>query len=291
MGVPKVLLPAGEGHTLLSRVLATALASVDGQAVVILGRDADLCRAEVKRFLRDYSGDKTRVLTLENSHYRDGLSTSLRLGVQEVLKQPADMMVFLADQPAFDKTRARDLIRAFHQRRPETVAVVAAEGGQRRNPVIFSAALLPELLNVAGDKGARGVLKRYGGRVERLELGSGPWFVDTDEWATYAKLMRERGWLEEVSIPKLVGELSRELTKHVEAQVQRDPQPLLAPDVLLVGVESKEVMRTVRLERPNISSLTKLGIQSVIIGDSTSPEAYLNLLRRAALWTLRRSAV
>ncbi len=195
-------------------------------------------------------------------------------------------MVFLADQPAFDETRAQKLVQMFQARHKNTLAVVAAENGEQRNPVIFSPDLLNVLREVRGDKGARGILKRYAGRVERLELGSGPWFVDADDWATYAALMRERGWLEAVSIPEVTGETSHELVEYIGAALRCDPQPLLASDVLLVGLE--EPCELVRLERPAIQALKEQGVETVIMGNNASLEATLDLLRRAALWTLLR---
>ncbi len=290
MGVPKVLLPAGEGHALLSRVLHTALESVDGHVIVVLGRDAALCKTEIERFLQEYPQYQTRVSTTENLHYERGLSTSLRCGVQEVLKrEPASgLMILLADQPAFDVTRARNLVQTFRERSKNTVAVAAAEHGEQRNPVIFSPDLLSELLEVKGDKGARGVLKRYEGRVERLELGSGPWFVDTDNWTTYAKLVRECGWLEATIIPKFTGEATAELTEGIEAAWQREPQPLLASDVLLAELD--EPRELLRLEPPPVGVLTEQGIETVVVGGDASPAARLDLLRRAALWTLQRQA-
>ncbi len=291
MGVPKVLLPAGRGYTLLSRVLATALASVDGQVIVVLGRNAELCRAEIERYLGNYPQHQPRVVPTENPHYAEGLSTSLRCGVKEVLRlEPASgLMVLLADQLAFDEARARDLIRAFRERHPGTVAVAAAENGEQRNPVVLSADLLPELLKVEGDRGARGVLKRYAQSVQRLELGSGPWFTDTDDWATYVRLMRECGWLEEVSVPEFAGEVPAELIETIEAALKREPRPFLAPEVLLVGVEDGAVQGTMRLKQPALQTSAGQGVKTVIVGNGTSSRAYLDLLRRAALWTLGRS--
>ena len=289
MGVPKVLLPAGRGHTLLSRVLATALASVDGQVVTVLGRDAELCRTEVERYLEGAPQHRTRITLIENPHYVEGLSTSLRCGVKELRLEPASgLMILLADQPAFTEIQARDLAQTFRARRPDTVAVAAAENGERRNPVVFSADLLPELSSVTGDRGARGVLEEYGGRVQRLELGSGPWFVDADDWATYAGLMRGRGWLEEVSVPEFEGEASAELVESIVSTLEQEPKPLLTPDVLLVGVEHRSVQGVARLERSPLRTLSEQGVKTVVIGDGTSPRASLDLLRRAALWTLQR---
>ena len=287
MGVPKVLLPAGRGHTLLSRVLHTALKSVDGQVVVVLGREAVLCKAEIERSLEGYPQHQVRVTTVHNLHYAQGLSTSLRLGVQEVkkLESSAGVTVFLADQPAFSETQARELIQAFRERRSDTLAVAAAENGEQRNPVIFSAKLLPELLEVRGDKGAREVLKRYSEQLELLELGSGPWVVDTDDWSTYAGLMRRCEWLEEVGLPTFTGELAEELTEIIEAHLRYEPT-LLGPDVLLVGLEAKVAFNLpVRLEQP---ALQLEQIRTVILGDASTPQLYLQLLRHAALWTLQR---
>ena len=291
MGVPKVLLPAGEGHTLLSRVLETALTSVGGHVTVVLGRDAELCRAEVQRFLREYPQYRTSVTPLNNPHYKEGLSTSLRCGVREVLARgsASGLMVLLADQPAFSDSQARDLIRGFKERRADTVAVAAAENGEQRNPVIFSFDLLPELLEVKGDKGARGVLKRHAGRVEKLELGPGFWFTDTDDWATYAELMRIKGWLEEVDIPEFSGDVSDEMVRTIRGGLRHDPKPLLAFGVLLVSLQSGEIRQPVKLSPPAISNLTEPGIQTVIVGSGATPKDHLNLLRRAALWTLQRS--
>ena len=292
MGVPKVLLPAGEGHTLLSRVLETSLLSVDGPIIIVLGRDAELCRADIQRFLRERPQHQARAIPVENPHYAEGLSTSLRCGVQEVMRlesSPSGLMVFLADQPALSNQQARDLIRAFKRRRADTVAVAAAEGGEQRNPVIFSADLLSELLEVEGDRGARGILKRYAGRVERLELGSGPWFTDTDDWATYAELTHIKGWLEEVDIPEFSGDVSEEMVGAILRRLRRDPRPLLRAGVLLVGSKSDEIGQPVRLSQPAVGELTASGIQTVIVGSGEAPEDYLYLLRRAAFWTLRRS--
>ena len=287
MGVPKALLPAGRGHTLLSRGLATALNSVDGHVTIVLGHDADLCRAEIKRYVKRYPQYWARVTTVENPNYQEGLSTSLRAGVKEVLRlepAPSGLLVSLADQPAWSDQQARDLIQMFRERRAATVAVVAAENGEQRNPVVLSAVLLPELLEVTGDRGARGVLKKYEGRVQRLELGSGVWFTDADDWATYAALMRECGWLEEVTIPEFTGELSADSVRAIEEALGRDPVPLLAPGVLVVELGGKNI-QVVRLEQP-LSPLREQGIRTVIIGERTSPKAQLHLLRCAALWTL-----
>ena len=293
MGVPKVLLPAGRGHTLLSRVLHTALRSVDGQVTVILGREVALCRVEIERSLKGQPQYQARVTTAHNPHYAQGLSTSLRAGVRSVLESgPSEgTIVLLADQPAFSETQARDLIQVFRERRSDTLAVAAAENAQQRNPVIFSVDLLPELLDVGGDKGAREVLKRYETKVETLELGSGPWVVDTDDWPTYAELMRRCDWLEEVGLPTFTGELTEELTEIIEAYLRYEPRPLLAPDVLLVGLEAEFeplVDLPVRLEQSDFQMLDKQSVQTLILGSSATPQAYLQLLRHAALWTLQR---
>ena len=58
--------------------------------------------------------------------------------------------------------------------------VASAYRGERGHPVIFSAALFPELLATAGDRGARDVIARDPARVRLVELGCAmPRDVDT----------------------------------------------------------------------------------------------------------------
>lgn len=289
-GVPKVLLPAGPGHTLLSRVLTTASRAVDGRVVVVLGREAALTRAEVKRWAEQDTSASGRVVVAENPRYEAGLSTSLRCGLESVTTSSAGVLVLLGDQPAVEPLAARRLVGAFQRRRMGTLAVVAAQGGAPRNPVLLSRELFPELLRVTGDRGARDVLRAHRARVEQLEWGTGPWFTDVDDWSAYAKLARVQGWhgggtLPLLQKPELMGRLGA-----LEACQEASLPPMLAPGWLLVALEPElypAYWACPRVAtRRTLECAGGLGLEGAVFGNGATPEATLKLLRRAALWML-----
>lgn len=92
----------------------------------------------------------------------EGISHTIRAAL--ALAGTAEGYVFfVADQPRLRESTVRRLLETC--RRESPAAACLAWGGQRGNPVWFSAALRPELEALEGDTGGRAVLER---RLERV---------------------------------------------------------------------------------------------------------------------------
>ncbi|RIH81031.1 nucleotidyltransferase family protein [Meiothermus hypogaeus] len=278
-GVPKFLLPAGQGHILLTRVLEHALRVADGRIAVVLGREARVARFALQRWLATQPGDlASRVFAVLNRHYRYGQSTSLKAGMR-ALADAQGVLVFLADMPAQEPEKLTQLKRAIHHRDPQKLAVVASEQGQMRPPVFLSRQLFPEVLKLKGDQGARAVLNAHQEKIERVEWGSGPWFFDIDDWQTYRELAWKLGWANELFVS-----ISREristsaIQARVDAALASETAPWLAPGLLLLAAKSEA--RWLEL------SLSYRGVRGVILGPAQTPAAYLELVRWASLAAL-----
>ena len=89
-----------------------------------------------------------------------GLSFTIRAGLSALAPIPAeDFLLFAAaDQPRLGSGTAARLLDAA---RPGVLTAAACWEGQPGNPVLFSAALLPELEALTGDQGGRVVLRRH----------------------------------------------------------------------------------------------------------------------------------
>lgn len=278
-GIPKFLLPAGEGHILLTRVLEHALRLSDGRIVVVLGREARVARFAIEQWLKAQPGNlSSRVYTVINRNYRYGQSTSLKAGMR-ALADAQGILVFLADMPALAGEKLEQLQEAIQHRGPQTLAVVAGEQGQMRPPVFLSRKLFPDVLKLKGDQGARAVLKAYQERVEQVEWGPGPWFLDIDDWQTYRELAWKLGWAKELFAP-----IPREspppsvIKALVDAALASEIVPWLSPGLLLLASKSEA--------RWLVPSRSHRGVQGVILGPAQTPAAYLQLLRRACLAAL-----
>jgi molybdenum cofactor cytidylyltransferase len=307
-GIPKTLLPAGAGETLLSRVLELALEAVDGDVAVVLGREARLAEYEVKRAL-GVNPETDRVGLVMNPDYRQGLSGSLKAGLSALSHHEATL-VLLADQPALRLDQLEELVNAYRQ--GDVLAASAAERGEQRPPVVLGPELLPEVLALEGDAGARGVLARHADRVRLLEWGEGLWSADVDGWEDYRRLALALGWHEEAT-PSLP--ITRELPPGLleAARHVTGPAPRLTPEVLLVAYppvpeprsrlqvpvpeprsrlqvpvpEPRSRLRVVDAAFYRLEAGTLGEFRAIAAGSAETPGDYLGLLRRAALSLLR----
>lgn len=160
MGRQKALLP-WEGTTLLDYQLQQ-LSSVDAirEILVVTGHEP--------RRITDIVRATARARALHNAAYASGKVSSIRAGVRAVSPAAAAMLLLAVDQP-----RPASVHRAVLGAYADSGApiVVPAHNGRRGHPVLFEAALLPELLAISEDTlGIRAVMQRHAADTLCVEL-------------------------------------------------------------------------------------------------------------------------
>lgn len=165
----------------LVRVTVERLLAAKGIAdiIVVLGRDSERVREAVAH-------SDASLHFVCNSDYENGMSTSLREGVHAAQRHGDRLegaLVVLADQPELRSDVVGTIVEAFdrlpHAERPDMI-VVPRYTGAVGHPVLFGARVLPELLDVTGDRGGRAVMERDRARVHHVDLAFGaPPDIDT----------------------------------------------------------------------------------------------------------------
>lgn len=164
LGRPKALVRF-EDQLLVERAVATLRAAGCAPVVVVLGAAAD----EVAR-----AADLGDAVAVVNEAWPTGMGSSLRTGLSALgdLRTSA-AVVLLVDQPGVSAELVRRLVEHWS---PDVPAVVASYDGRRRNPVLLSASVWPEVTEGAtGDAGARGWLDAHADEVVLVacdDLGS-----------------------------------------------------------------------------------------------------------------------
>jgi molybdenum cofactor cytidylyltransferase len=172
LGAPKQLVEAG-GVSLLAHTLAAAAAVSAGQTIVVLGRP----HAEIDRQV-----DPARASIVRNDNPQLGLGSSLRCGLfaaQRADPQLAAVLFTLCDQPHLSAALLSRLLAAIAEG-PEPIAA-SAYAGVLGVPAAFVSAVFPELATLAGDQGARSILRRDPSRVRALDFPSGAIDIDTPQ--------------------------------------------------------------------------------------------------------------
>ncbi|WP_251548730.1 nucleotidyltransferase family protein [Neobacillus muris] len=176
MGTPKLLLPIGE-ETLIRHVAKQALLSEAAGIAVV----TNAAYPEVKGEIADLP-----VVILENGHAEAGMSSSLRLGIEFLIKQNADAgMILLADQPDISPVFINQLCQRFKV--TSHPIIQPKYNGIPSHPVLFSNTVFDGLLQISGDQGARKLLKARSTDIDWIELPhTVPKDIDTpDDFKAY----------------------------------------------------------------------------------------------------------
>ena len=191
MGRNKLLLTFRD-KPLVVHAVDTLLASKAGEIIVVLGHESE----KIWDQLEDYAGQapnggqRRRVRLVKNADYRDGLSTSVRAGVEAVSRETGAIMIYLADQPLLEPADVDRIIAAFTTAKAEDkMIVVPFFNGERGNPVILDASLRDSILGIVGDVGCKGVIKRYPEKVYAIEMENDHVVRDVDDVQAYARLV------------------------------------------------------------------------------------------------------
>ena len=189
-GRHKLLLPLHD-RSVLAHVLDAVLASQARPVVLVLGHQAQVVREHIAS-----STTHPDLNIIENSDYLQGMSTSMRLGIQTL--QAADytkssdervdsILVLLGDQPLITAQDIDALIVAYRTTGKRIIAPTYE--GKRGNPILFDASLFPELLGVTGDEGGRSVLERHRDEIATVEMGNPLANIDVDTWEAYQRVV------------------------------------------------------------------------------------------------------
>jgi molybdenum cofactor cytidylyltransferase len=165
MGSAKQLLHVN-GEPLVRLAARIALEANLHPVVVVLGAQADRIRPQLAGLA---------LLMVENPGWREGLASSLRAGIDAILRAAPSargLIVMPVDQPRLTSAHLKNIEAA--QRASGSTIVASDYGDHRGPPAYFGRLHFPELLALRGDKGARELL--CGGNVQLIAAPPGSGF-------------------------------------------------------------------------------------------------------------------
>ena len=178
-----------DGEPLVRRAVRAALEAGLAPVFVTMRPDAS---PELRAAVSDFDG---RVEIVPAPDARFGQAESLKAGVRRIQafasatrSAPPGAMILLGDQPLVGAELVRALADFFLEE-PDRAAAPAC-GGVRGNPVVLPAKAFEAVLQLDGDKGARGILAAFGLRL--LPTNDTAALTDVDTWEAYESLSRAK---------------------------------------------------------------------------------------------------
>jgi molybdenum cofactor cytidylyltransferase len=192
MGRPKQLLEYN-GRSLIQHTVEVAKASVCHPIIVVLGAYAERIKPEIATL---------SVEAIENSFWHQGMSTSIRIGIETLNKSNCKAeaaILMLCDQLFVSPCLIERLIEVY---RTTSAPIVASEYAQIIGvPALFDRTLFSQLTSLNGDAGARKIIQKYIRQVARVSFPEG--IIDLDTPQDYSSAIAKVVSQKELDIYKL----------------------------------------------------------------------------------------
>jgi molybdenum cofactor cytidylyltransferase len=175
-GEPKQLL-MWKGEPLIRHVVWSAMRAGLSPVVVVVGSSADMVLAVIKDL---------PVRIVKNSKWAEGMSSSIKVGLNTLTGEVGGVVFLQADQPQIPPQLIKSLVGA-HQSSLSPIIAPQIDG-QRGNPVLFDADTFPNLLAIEGDVGGRALFSHY--PVEWVTWHDPKMLLDIDSPEDYQLFLR-----------------------------------------------------------------------------------------------------
>jgi len=172
MGRTKASLPAGDGHTLLSRVVATLLEGGADDVVVVVGHDGEAVA-------RGFAASGLAARFVENADYERGQLSSLLAGLA-VADRPGveGVLVTLVDVPFVSAETVRKVVETY--RRTGVPIVRPTRGSEHGHPLLVSRPVFDALRRADPVAGAKPVIRAHASATGDIPIEDPGAFADID---------------------------------------------------------------------------------------------------------------
>jgi molybdenum cofactor cytidylyltransferase len=164
------LLQPFRGKPLVCHAAEAARTSRASPLIVVTGHNAREVAAVV---------NAAGVITVDNSEFSTGLSSSLKCGVRSVPAECEGALILLGDMPFVTPALIDALLDAFEPAKGREV-IVPVHHGRRGNPVLWGRRFFPALLALTGDRGGKQLMALHPDLLYQLEVPDDGCLIDLD---------------------------------------------------------------------------------------------------------------
>ena len=148
-GEIKQLLP-WLGKTMIQHIVETTLASRVFEIVLVTGSSGEKIESVI--------GDLP-IKIRRNLNWQDGISSSIRTGLQVISPKSGAAIFILADQPAISSSLITKILDLHSQ--TLSPIIIPQVKSVRTNPVLFDQRTFPDLLELKGDIGGKSLFNKF----------------------------------------------------------------------------------------------------------------------------------
>lgn len=130
------------------------------------------------------------VTFIHNDLYEEGMSTSVKLGIQSLPKDIDAVLILLGDMPSITVEIIQKMIAAYNPIEGRSI-IIPTHNGRRGNPILWDREFFEEFKKLDGDMGAKILLTEYQDYIHEVEMETDAIFFDIDTLEAYQRLSQE----------------------------------------------------------------------------------------------------
>ena len=169
MGSNKLLADLG-GRPLIMHSIEMLLTSSVYDVIVVTGNEDE----NVRKALHSLE-----VAFAHNPKFAEGLSTSLKIGLNAVSLDADGALICLGDMPLIEMGTINQLVSSFDEFSHHTICVPVCDG-VRGNPVLWGRRHFKTLKSIEGDQGGKRLMASLAKEIFEVEVGSKSILLDVD---------------------------------------------------------------------------------------------------------------
>ncbi len=161
------------GEALIHRIVRTALESEADEVLLVTGHQS----REIEDAINDLREKRLKVIF--NPNYQEGMSSSVKLGIEHVKDFGEAAIIHPADVAFISKEVINHLIDIYKKNRPK-IAVVSYDK-RAGHPILFHKTMFDEILGITEEEmGLKSVVRRHKNEVLYIPVDEEEVLIDVD---------------------------------------------------------------------------------------------------------------
>tara|TARA_B100000029_G_scaffold381112_1_gene376224 strand:- start:185 stop:754 length:570 start_codon:yes stop_codon:yes gene_type:complete len=146
------------GKPLIKHSVKNVIESSVEELIIVIGHKSN----DIKNLI----SKNGKIKFILNKNYKSGMSSSIKVGLNNLSEKTQSFFICLADMPMVSKEIYNQLIKFSKNKE----IIVPNYKKQQGNPVLFSISMKDEIMSIEGDNGAKKILDKNKDKILNLEI-------------------------------------------------------------------------------------------------------------------------
>ena len=167
------------GIPLIKYAVKNILGSAVDELIIVVGHEKEIIEKIIE--------NKKKIRFIYNSNFADGISSSIKIGLENISKKSEAFFISLGDMPDVNQNIYNKLIKTRYNYNKKLKTNLKKEifiptfENEKGNPILFSKHMKEKIMQIKGDNGARELIELNKDKTLNVPLKSRGVTLDFDE--------------------------------------------------------------------------------------------------------------